>query len=133
MRKTGKKNVIKVSKAEKQMIIKSELTYHSIKNRKENPQGVECNWYQSNHSTQHQEGSRSGAPETPEGGSENQTRWKPVSVSSSSPSLSAQIRASLSVEDELKHTKDWASFYKVKACMLNGEYLVPLPCLTFRL
>ena len=43
MRKTGKKNVIKVSKAEKQMIIKSELTYHSIKNRKENPQGVECN------------------------------------------------------------------------------------------
>lgn len=33
MQKTGKKkNVIDVSKAEKQMIIKSELTYHSIKN-----------------------------------------------------------------------------------------------------
>ena len=132
-RKQEKKNVIYVSKAEKQMIIKSELTYQSIKNWKENPQGVECNWYQTNHSTQPQEGSRSGRPETPEGGSENRTGWKPVSVSSSSPSLSAQIRASLSVEHEFKHTKDWASFCKVKACMLNDKSLAPLPFLTSRL
>ena len=44
----------------------------------------------------------------------------------------------VTVEDELKDTrpsKDWAGFYKVKACMLNGDplVLVPLPCLAPRL